>query len=105
VQIRDIDEEVAARLNVKENTGVLVTKVFPDSPGAKGGLKMGDIVMTVGGKLVSNGTELQKAVLNLPLGQPVEVALIRDGEAKLTKITIEEQPEDYGISVTRDRDE
>lgn len=105
VQIRDIDEEVAAKLKVKENTGVLVTKVFSDSPGSKGGLKVGDIVVTVGGKLVSNGAELQKAVVVLPLGQPVEVALIRNGEAKLTKIVVEEQPEEYGITGTRDRDE
>jgi serine protease Do len=102
VQIRDIDEEVATKLKVKENSGVLVTKVFTGAPGAKGGLKIGDIVVTLAGKPVTDGSALQKVVLSLPLGQPVEVALIRDGEMRTMKIVIEEQPEEYGIASTRD---
>lgn len=105
VQIRDVDAEVADRLQVKENVGVLVTKVFQDSPGSKAGLKIGDIVTTIGGKPVREGTELQKVVTSLPLGQAVEIALIRAGEKKFAKIVIEEQPEEYGYNLSRERDE
>lgn len=96
VQIREVDAEVASKLRVKERVGVLVTGVIADSPGAKGGLKVGDIVTSVGGKPVREGAELQKAVLALPLGKPVEVSVIRNGEVKATKVVIEEQPEDFG---------
>jgi serine protease Do len=105
VQIREVDAEVAGKLQVKERVGVMVTKVFPDSPGAKGGLKVGDIVTTVGGKPVHEGSELQKAVLALPLGRPTEVSLIRDGEVKAAIIVIEEQPEDFGYRTKRSDDE
>jgi serine protease Do len=98
VQIRDVDDEVAPKLNVKPNAGVLITRVFEATPGAKGGLKAGDIVTNIGGKAVLNGTELQRVVAALPLGKPVEVLLLRDGQAVTTKITIEEQPESYGLS-------
>ncbi len=50
------------------------------TPGEKGGLKVGDILITVGGKPFWEGFELQKVVASLPVGQPVEVALIRAGE-------------------------
>ena len=98
VQIRDIDAEMAEKLQVKEKLGVLVTKVFADTPGAKGGLKVGDILITIGGKPVREGTELQKVVSSLPLGQSVEVVLIRAGATITAKLVIEEQPGDYGLS-------
>jgi serine protease Do len=104
VQIRDVDAEVAGKLKVKEHAGVLITKVFTDSPGAKGGLKVGDIVTTVGDKAVHDGSELQKAVLAMPVGKPAEVSLIRDGEVKATKIVVEEQPAEYGYT-KRNNDE
>jgi serine protease Do len=102
VQIREVDAGVAGKLQVKEHVGVLITKVFVDSPGAKGGLKVGDIVTTVGGKAVHEGSELQKAVLALPVGKPAEVSLMRDGEVKSTKIVVEEQPSDFGYSKRSD---
>ena len=105
VQIRDVDGEVAERLKVKENVGVLVTRVFSDSPGSKAGLKLGDIVTTIGGKPVNDGSSLQKVILALPLGKPVEVAYIRSGEPKLAKVVIEEQPEEYGITNSRGSEE
>jgi serine protease Do len=105
VGVRDVDHEVAEKLQVKENVGLLVTRVFPKSPAAKSGLKAGDIVTAIGGKAVRGGDDLQKAVLSLPLGQPVEVAYLRDGESKTAKVVVEEQPDDYGFQPLPDDDE
>lgn len=105
VGIRDVDAEVAQKYQVKENAGVLVTKVFPDTPGSKAGLKVGDILTTIGGHPVREGGDLQKVVSTLPLGQPVEVTLVRAGEAQKAKVVIEEQPADYGLSTPAEKDE
>jgi serine protease Do len=105
VEVHDVDEQVASRIRVKANAGVLVTYVFPKSPGAKGGLKAGDVVTTIAGKPIRDGGTLQKVILSLPLGQPVEVAYLRDGESKTTKVLVEEQPEDYGFARSRDDDD
>ncbi len=105
VQIRDVDAEVARKLKVKENAGVLITKVFPDSPGAKAGLKPGDIVTMIGGKEIHAGSQLQKTVLALPLGKPVEVDVLREGEPRSAKIVVQEQPADYGYATTTDDDD
>jgi serine protease Do len=97
VGIREVDQEVADALKVKQNTGVLVTQVFPKSPGAKSGLKAGDIVTTLAGKPVHDGAGFQKIVLGVPVGQAVEVTYLRDGQRKSAKVVIEDQPEDYGF--------
>jgi len=105
VGVSDVDREVAEKLHVQENAGVLITRVFPKSPAAKGGLKPGDVVTTIAGKPIREGAELQKLILSLPLNKPVEVAYLRDGEAKTAKVTVEEQPEDYGLRTVPDDDD
>jgi serine protease Do len=100
VQIKDvIDPEVAGRLGLKEGeSGVLVTRVFEKTPGAKAGLKDGDVIQSLDGKTIKDGHELQTVVASLPLGKPVEVAVLRDGKPQKLSVTIEEQPRDYGTT-------
>jgi len=98
IQIRDIDADTATKFGVKEGSGVMITRVFEQTPAAKGGLKLGDIVFTIADKPVRDGLELSKVVAVLPLSQPVDVVLQRDGKSLLMKVTIEEQPETFGVN-------
>jgi serine protease Do len=100
VQIKDIvDPEVAARLGLKQGEhGVLVTHVFEKTPGAKAGLRDGDVIQSLDGKPVQDGHELQTVVAGLPLGKPVQLTVLRDGKPLTLSVTIEEQPRDYGTA-------
>ena len=102
VQIREIDVDLAAKLKVAEKSGVQITRIFGESPAAKGGLKAGDVVTKIGEKMIRSGADLQKVVTALPVGKLVDVAVLREGETVTAKVTVEEQPEDYGL---RDPDE
>lgn len=98
VQIKDISEpDIAERLGLKEGErGVLVTQVFEDTPGAKAGLKDGDVITALDGKAIRNGHELQIFMARQPIGKTVEVRGLRDGQSKTFQVTIEEQPRKYG---------
>ena len=96
VQIRDVDGELAVKRGVKEGAGVLITHVFDQSPAFKAGLKVNDIVLTIGGKPVRDGVELQKVVAALPVDQSADVVLNRDGKSLQLKLVIEEQPDEFG---------
>ncbi len=97
VQIKDLDAEIAARLGLGNNaTGALIARVFPNAPAAKSGIQDGDIITSIGNKPIRNAEELKKIVANLALNQPTEVVVLRDGQPTKLKLTIEEQPEDYG---------
>ncbi len=99
VQIRDVDTEaLAKRLGMTEAKGVLVTKAFEDAPGARGGLKSGDVILRIGDRDIKDGRELQTVVAALPIGKPVEVKVFREGAEKGLKITVEEQPTTFGTS-------
>jgi len=98
VQIKDISEpEVAERLGLKKGEhGVLVTRVFEDTPGAKAGIKDGDVITSLDGKPIHNGHELQIFVARQQVGKTVEVRGLRDGQPKTFQVKIEEQPRKYG---------
>jgi serine protease Do len=97
VSIKDLDPEVASRLGLENQKGVLVAKVGEGSPAAKAGVKDGDVITSLGGKPVQNGHDLQSAVATLPLNQSVSLTVLRDGERKELNVTIAEQPSAFGL--------
>jgi serine protease Do len=96
VGIQDVDDEAAKELGLKEASGVRVTRIFPDAPGEKAGLKSGDVILKLGTKSIKDGRALQHVVAGLPLGKPIDVEIFRDGQKKSMKVTIEEQPRTFG---------
>ena len=94
VSIRPV-EDVSAGFGLDPNLkGVLVESVTnPNTPGAKAGLKAGDVITKFNGEPVSKPTELQRAVGNSPVGSAVTVTVIRDGQPVQLKATLEELPE------------
>jgi len=100
VQVKDITEpDIAARLGLRQGQhGVLITRVFEDTPGAKAGLKDGDVLTGVNGQPITNSRELQLIVARLPVGKTVTIQGLRDGQVKTFQVTIEEQPHKYGTT-------
>src|SRR5262249_2310821 len=94
VQIQDLDEKVAARLGVKEHSGVVVNRILPNGPAGKAGMKEGDVVTAIDGKEVKDGRELQQIAAGLPVSKAVQMNVLRDGKKEALSVTIEEQPDD-----------
>lgn len=65
---------------------VVVLGVSPGSPAEIGGLRPDDVIVSVGGRPITNLQNL-RYVVNLHLGQPVDVVVRRDGREVLTRVT------------------
>jgi serine protease Do len=98
VQITDLAPEVATRLGLTKDSGVVVGDVFDGSPAANGGLQAGDVITSIGSHPVKDGRQLQTIVAGLPLRKPVDVTVLRDGKSRVLSITIEEQPNEFGTA-------
>src|SRR5262249_23724384 len=97
VGIRDlVDPELAKKLGVDEKGGILVTQVTDGAPAGKAGVQDGDVITQLGGKPVKDSRDLQMTVARLPLGKPVDLTVVREGKPVHLKVTIEEQPTDFG---------
>jgi serine protease Do len=96
IQMQDLTPDLAEQLGVNADKGVVVGEVFEGTPAEKAGLKQGDVITTINGQPVATGLTLQRAVTLAPLGKPMEFAIVRDGRPQKIKVTIEEQPANYG---------
>jgi len=96
VHIKDIlDRDLAARLGVPAEGGVLVAQVESHGPAAKAGVKDGDVITALAGKPVHNTHDLLLTVATLTPGKAVELQMVRDGKPLTLQATVQEQPKDF----------
>ena len=65
---------------------------WPDSPAAKAGLRVGDVIVKVGGKAVTDPLSLRNRTVGLAVGTEAPVTFYREGESQTVKVTITERP-------------
>jgi serine protease Do len=70
------------------NEGVFVQSVEPGGPSDKAGLRDGDIIVAMNGKPVKDGGDLVNTVVATPVGNTVNVAVVRDGKRDNFKVVV-----------------
>ena len=98
IQMTELTPEVADKLGLKGQTGVVVGSVIDGTPAAKAGLQEGDVITALGGKKIPDGYTLQRIVASLPVNKPVDLTVVRDGKTKIVPVTPEEQPETFTVA-------
>lgn len=93
VEGEPLTAESARQIGLDRPGGLLVTGVTPNSPGAKAGIKAGDVLRTVDGKEVADGGQLRYSLATEGVGQTLDVALIRAGKPETVKVTLAAPPE------------
>ncbi|MFC1579671.1 DegQ family serine endoprotease [Thermodesulfobacteriota bacterium] len=101
VGIQDVDPGLAKYYKMKDRKGVLVTQVYEGDPADKGGIKAGDIILSVDGKKVASSRELSRAIANAKVGEKARIKILRDGKkeslsVKLAKRSDSDVPERLG---------
>jgi len=89
IGISDVTPDEAQFFHVNNASGALITQVEPDSPGAKAGLKVGDIITELNGKTVNDAGELQVVVGQSQPGTTLRLKALRDGKSEDLPVTLE----------------
>jgi S1-C subfamily serine protease len=80
-QLKDeINSNSDASITVDRDAGPLIARVIKDSPAAKGGIRSGDIILSVNGKAVQNSNEVQQALETARVGTSVKVEVRRKNQ-------------------------
>jgi len=88
VEIQQMTPEMASALGLDRERGALVAGVQPDSPAAKAGLRVGDVITGYAGKPVNSLQNLTTAVADTKIGSSAPIEIIRDGKSVTVTATI-----------------
>jgi len=69
-------------------SGVFVQDVAPGGPGEKAGIKSGDIIVAINGQQIDNGGQLMDKVTSTPIGQTLQVTVLRDSKRQTLPVTV-----------------
>ena len=92
VGVTDIDAERTKALKLKEEHGVEVTSVDTDSPAAKAGVKVSDVVLEYNGQRVEGIEQFLRLVRETPVGRQVKLVISRNGATQTLTATTGSRP-------------
>ncbi len=94
VHAQTITPTLAAGLDLPRDWGVVLGDVEPDSPADQAGLKVGDIVLALNGRVMENARDLEVNLYRRPLGEKVGIEVLRGSEKLSFHVEVIERDDD-----------
>ena len=89
---QDMTTDMAKAFGEKEARGVVVGDVTPNSPAQDAGVRRGDILLEVNGRLVTNSNQLRNSISMMQPGTEIKLKLLRDGSERDLTVKLKEMP-------------
>jgi len=77
VSLNDISPELRDYFGASKESGVLIESVADDSPAAKAGFRVGDVIVSVDGKDVRSSGDVRRAIRDKKEGDSVRIEVVR----------------------------
>jgi tetratricopeptide (TPR) repeat protein len=81
--------------DVGERKGIKVIAVDADGPGVRAGLRVGDLIVLVDGKIVETCLSLAKIVQEVPESTSLQIILLREGKPIITELVLAVAPQHF----------
>lgn len=94
VVIQEVNKDLAESFDLERPAGALVAQVLDGGPAAKAGLRVGDVILSLGDQPIIRSSELPHRVGAIKPGREVSLGIVRDGERETLQIEIGALPED-----------
>jgi membrane-associated protease RseP (regulator of RpoE activity) len=91
IQAVEMTPDLRQHFGAPRDAGVFVGSVEGDSPAAKAGLQVGDIVTKVDGDLIGSARELVRLVRHKKGGESITVDVLRNKAARTLTVTVAER--------------
>lgn len=92
--VQNVKQDLAEQYGLDHPTGVVITGIYPDSPAARAGLEVGDLILDFDGREIKNRSAYIFRVASRSLTQKVKLDIIkRNGEHVIKEVQLEAPPE------------
>jgi serine protease Do len=91
VRAQTVTPVLAAGLGLSRDWGAVLADVLPDGPANRAGLAVGDLVLSVDGKPIENGRQLNVTLYRKAVGDVVRLEVLRDEQVKTVNVSVAER--------------
>ncbi len=92
VQLQAMTDELREVFKVPAGQGVIIVKVAEDSPAAKAGLQVGDVIARMGDKTIADSADVQRGLEFYEPGETVAFEIIRNATPQTISVVLAEPP-------------
>lgn len=107
VTIDNLNDDLRNYFGIKERVGVILLKVYKDSPAEEGGLKEGDLILSFNKEPIKTTRDLVRMVSASDVGKRIPLEILRGGKEMTVKVKIGKIPKEgeeiEGIEEDSDR--
>ena len=87
-----IPESLKQSLKITQDTGVMALNVEENGPGARAGMLMGDVVLSLGGREITSVEALHATLDPSSVGKQLPLSILRGGALLQLSVTVAERP-------------
>ena len=98
-KLQAVTPEIAETMGLKLPNGALVASVAPNSPAAKAGLKLSDLIVSIDGQTVDDPNAFDYRFATRPIGGTSEIDVQRGGKTVKLTIQLETAPDSGGSEI------
>lgn len=94
VVIQDVNRGLAESFGLERPAGALVAQVLDGGPAAKGGLRVGDVILSVDGSNIDMSADLPHLIGTIKPDSEAKLGIVRDGDRQTLIVRIGAMPEE-----------
>src|SRR5438093_3329848 len=106
ISVRTITPALALGFNLEPETGVLVEDVLPEGPADRAGVRVGDVILSIGGASLHNVRDLSLQLYEYTIGAMAELQILRNQKRLQIAVPVTEKenvPERFADMVDPDK--
>ncbi|MCF6311303.1 MAG: trypsin-like peptidase domain-containing protein [Verrucomicrobiales bacterium] len=102
VDLAQVTPYIARQVGMTRSQGGLVTRVEPNSPAATAGLRPGDVLLSINGKVSASASDLINTIRSKDAQTQLTLEILRDAKIVKLTATISAKPDNTSITMRGD---
>jgi S1-C subfamily serine protease len=93
VGLQDLTKDLVDYFKLKDQSGAIITYVYPNSPAEKAGLQQGDIILKINDRVIKNSNDVVETVSKAKINDKLVLVVFRNGQNRYISVIVDKKPE------------
>ncbi len=91
-EAQPLTSSVASELRAPTTDGLVVMRISRVSPAYEGGLRPGDVILSLNGQAITDPAAFTRSVADAPVGGSIRMEILREARRQTLTIAVQQEP-------------